>query len=59
MYGRRKSDMEEETHPFTYWQTISPKIKVTKDWIDENQIDGKVEAEDVKKLINQTFELEE
>ena len=51
--------MEEENYPFTYWQTISSKIKVTKDWIDENQIDGKVEAEDVKKLINQVFELNE
>jgi len=50
--------MEEENYPFEYWEIIRHKTQNIKDWIDENQIDGKLNAEDIKQLVNQTFELE-
>lgn len=45
-------------HTAKYWETISHNVKQIKSWMKENQIDGKVDVEDMKKVIIQAFDLE-
>ena len=47
-----------ENHSIEYWKIINDKASQMKKWIKENQIDGKVDANDIEQLIDHTFALE-